>query len=699
MEYGSGGSGSPGDHHHHHDGSDSQRRKKRYHRHTANQIQRLESMFKECPHPDEKQRLQLSRELGLAPRQIKFWFQNRRTQMKAQHERADNCALRAENDKIRCENIAIREALKNVICPSCGGPPINEDSYFDEQKLRLENAQLKEELDRVSSIAAKYIGRPISQLPPVQPIHISSLDLSMGSFGSQGLGGPSLDLDLLPGSSSSSMPNVPPYQPACLSDMDKSLMSDIASNAMEELIRLLQTNEPLWIKSSADGRDVLNLDTYERMFPKTNSHLKNPNVRIEASRDSGVVIMNGLTLVDMFMDPNKWMELFPTIVTMARTIEVISSGMMGGHSGSLQLMYEELQVLSPLVSTREFYFLRYCQQIEQGLWAIVDVSYDFPQDNQFAPQFRSHRLPSGCFIQDMPNGYSKVTWIEHVEIEDKNPVHRLYRNIIYSGMAFGAQRWLTTLQRMCERLACLMVTGNSTRDLGGVIPSPEGKRSMMKLAQRMVTNFCTSISASPGHRWTTLSGLNEIGVRVTVHKSTDPGQPNGVVLSAATTIWLPIPPQTVFNFFKDERKRPQWDVLSNGNAVQEVAHIANGSHPGNCISVLRAFNTSQNNMLILQESCVDSSGSLVVYCPVDLPAINIAMSGEDPSYIPLLPSGFTISPDGGSSSSGSLITVAFQILVSSLPSAKLNMESVTTVNSLIGNTVQQIKAALNCPSS
>ncbi|CAL0323901.1 unnamed protein product [Lupinus luteus] len=723
MEYGVGGGGGfPGDHlhhhNHHHDGgsSDSQKRKKRYHRHTANQIQRLESMFKECPHPDEKQRMQLSRELGLAPRQIKFWFQNRRTQMKAQHERADNCTLRAENDRIRCENIAYREALKNIFCPSCGGAPLHEDPYVDEQKLRLENAQLKEEVDRVSSIAAKYIGRPISQLPQLHPIHISSLDLSMGSFGTQGFGGgPSLDLDLLPGNgSSSSMQNVP-YQPPCLSDMDKSLMSDIASNAMEELIRLLQTNEPLWMKSSTDGRDVLNFDTYQRMFPKPNSHLKNPNVRIEASRDSGVVIMNGLTMVDMFMDPNKWMELFPTIVTMARTFEVVSSGIMGGHSGTLQLMYEELQVLSPLVSTREFYFLRYCQQIEQGLWAIVDVSYDFPQENNLAPQFRSHRLPSGCFIQDMPNGYSQVTWVEHVEIEDKTPVHRLYRNLIYSGLAFGAHRWLSTLQRMCERIACLMVSGNSTRDLGSVIPSPEGKRSMMKLAQRMITNFCASISTSASHKWTTLSGLNEIGVRVTVHNSSDPGQPNGVVLSAATTIWLPIPPQTVFNFFKDERKRPQWDVLSNGNAVQEVAHIANGSHPGNCISVLRAFNTSQNSMLILQESCIDSSGSLVVYCPVELPAINIAMSGEDPSYIPLLPSGFTISPDGQSdeggdgastssntnrnTSSGSLVTVAFQILVSSLPSAKLNKESVNTVNSLIGTTVQQIKAALNCPSS
>ncbi|CAN6584743.1 unnamed protein product [Malus baccata var. baccata] len=709
MEYGSGRGGSSGGDHHD-DASGSQRRKKRYHRHTAHQIQRLEGMYKECPHPDEKQRMQLSRELGLAPRQIKFWFQNRRTQMKAQNERADNCALRAENDKIRCENIAIREALKNVICPSCGVPPLNEDSYFDEQKLRMENAQLKQELDRVSSIAAKYIGRPISQLPPVQPIHISSLDLSMASFGGHGLAGPSLDLDLLPGSASSTMPNLP-YQPPGFSDMDKSLMTDIAANAMAELLKLLQTNDPLWMKSSTDGRDFLNLETYERIFPRATSHSKNPYVRIEASRDSGVVIMSGLALVDMFIDLNKFAELFPTIVSMARTIEVISPGMLGGH-GSLQLMYNELQVLSPLVPTREFYFLRYCQQIEQGLWAIVDVSYDFPQDNQFANQCRSHRLPSGCLIQDMPNGYSKVTWVEHVEIEDKVPTHRIYRDLIHSGLAFGAQRWLAALQRMCERFACLMVSGTYTRDLEGVIPSPQGKRSMMKLAQRMVNNFCANISASNGHRWTTLSGMDEIGVRVAIHKSTDPGQPNGVVLSAGTTIWLPLSPQNVFNFFKDERTRPQWDVLSNGNAVQDVAHIANGSHPGNCISVLRAFNTNQNNMLILQESCIDSSGSLVVYSPIDLPAINIAMSGEDSSYIPLLPSGFTISPDGradqgdGASSSscnangsGSLVTVALQILVSSLPSAKLNLESVNTVNNLIGTTVQQIKTALNCNSS
>lgn len=31
----------------------------------------------------------------------------------------------------------------------------------------------------------------------------------------------------------------------------------------------------------------------------------------------------------------------------------------------------------------------------------------------------------------------------------------------------------------------------------------------------------------------------------------------------------------------------QLDVLPNGNSLHEVAHIANGSHPGNCISLFR----------------------------------------------------------------------------------------------------------------
>ncbi|RWW24213.1 hypothetical protein GW17_00011511 [Ensete ventricosum] len=42
----------------------------------------------------------------------------------------------------------------------------------------------------------------------------------------------------------------------------------------------------------------------------------------------------------------------------------------------------------------------------------------------------------------------QVTWVEHMEIEEKNPIHPLFRDLIDGGMAFGAQRWLATLQRI-----------------------------------------------------------------------------------------------------------------------------------------------------------------------------------------------------------------------------------------------------------
>jgi len=53
-----------------------------------------------------------------------------------QHERDDNCTVIEENDKIRSENkVMMEEALENVICSTCDG-----------QKLRIENARLKEEV-------------------------------------------------------------------------------------------------------------------------------------------------------------------------------------------------------------------------------------------------------------------------------------------------------------------------------------------------------------------------------------------------------------------------------------------------------------------------------------------------------------------------------------------------------------------------
>ncbi|TQD88460.1 hypothetical protein C1H46_025984 [Malus baccata] len=698
--------------------SNSRRGNKKYHRHTNEQIQRLEEFFKHCAHPDDSQRQQLGRELGLEPKQIKFWFQNKRTQTKAQGERADNTILRQDNERIQCENYAMREALKNVSCPTCGGPPFGEEErQINLQSLQLENAYLKEEAsiwninkisshDKVASLLSKYIGKPLSQIESLASVVGSTLDLSQGCSINQGIiGSPPLDLNLTSPTFSYQLQEIP--------EMEKTLMADIAASALEELVKLFQIDEPLWVKSTAYGRYFLNRGNYDKIFPRTNQ-FKTSSARIESSKDSGVVTISAATLVDMFLDSNKWEELFPTIVTKAKTIEVLESGMIGNRSGCLLLMYEQMHILSPLVLPRDFYFLRYCQQIELGTWVVVDVSHKFPKESS-SNQSRSWRLPSGCLIKDMTNGCSKVTWIEHVEVDDKTQTHRLYRDLICSSVAYGAERWIITLKRMCERFDCLMDEVESTCEFGGgksslipLVSSPEGKRSVMKLSQRMVKNFCGMLSMAGKLDFPQLSEVNNSGVRVSVRKSAESGQPHGMIVSVATSLWLPLPSETVYNFFRDEKNRVQWDVLSNGNPVHEIANISTGTHPGNCISVIRPFIPTENNMLMLQESYTDPLGSLFVYAPVDVPALNVAVSGEDSSNIPILPSGFVISGDGRaevtgdsghSTAGGSLLTVAFQILVSSPSTSKqMNMESVATVNTLISSTVQKIKVALNCSS-
>ncbi|KAL3372669.1 hypothetical protein AABB24_004956 [Solanum stoloniferum] len=664
-------------------------KKKRYHRHTQLQIQEMESFFKECPHPDDKQRKELGKRLGLEPLQVKFWFQNKRTQMKAQHERHENSELRAENEKLRADNIRYKEALGNATCPNCGGPASIGEMSFDEQHLRIENARLREEIDRISGIAAKYVGKPMLTYPnlPIGPTR--SLDIGVGSFGPQtGLVGEMYSAGDLLRSVSGPI------------DADKPMIIELAVAAMEEFVRMAQTGEPLWITGPDNSMETLCEEEYVRTFPRGIGP-KSLGLTTEASRESAVVIMNHINLVEILMDVNQWTNVFAGLVSRALTLDVLSTGVAGNYNGALQVMTAEFQVPSPLVPTRENYFVRYCKHHADGTWAVVDVSLDNLRPSSVS---RGRRRPSGCLIQELPNGYSKVTWIEHVEVDDRG-VHNIYRPLVNSGLAFGAKRWVATLDRQCERLASAMANNIPTGDIG-VITSPEGRKSMLKLAERLVMSFCAGVGASTAHTWTTLSGSGADDGRVMTRKSIDdPGRPPGIVLSAATSFWLPVPPKRVFDFLRDENSRSEWDILSNGGLVQEMAHIANGRDPGNCVSLLRvnSGNSSQSNMLILQESSTDSTGSYVIYAPVDIVAMNVVLSGGDPDYVALLPSGFAILPDGGGGidvgTRGSLLTVAFQILVDSVPTAKLSLGSVATVNSLIKCTVERIKTAVACDNA
>lgn len=90
-----------------------------------------------------------------------------------------------------------------------------------------------------------------------------------------------------------------------------------------------------------------------------------------------------------------------------------------------------------------------------------------------------------------------------------------------------------------------------------MIPSPEARKNLMRLAQRMIRTFSVNMSCCSGQSWTALSESVDDTVRITTRKITEPGQPNGVILCAVSTTWLPYPHYHVFDLLRDEQRRSQ----------------------------------------------------------------------------------------------------------------------------------------------
>ncbi|KAF8089857.1 hypothetical protein N665_0495s0006 [Sinapis alba] len=672
--------------------------KKICHRHTPQQIQILEAYFKECPHPNESQRQKLCKELNLEVDQIKFWFQNKRTQSKTQDERNSNILLRAENERIQCENAAMLEALENVTCPPCGGPSFGRDERKSNlQKLRFENTFLKEQRDNLAVANNKHQQTLLDSLTSIQR------QQTFGTLTSYKYN-PNSPFER-PSSSVSQT-----IQPQLLSPMDIPQLSETAAIAVEELKRLFFTDEAIWVMSSIDGAYVIDQESYEK-FSHSVKHFRNLSACVESSKDFTVVPIEATSLIEMFLDSEKWKKLFPTIVNKSTTIHTLGSELpIKENCNVLQVIWEQLHILSPLVPPREFMIVRCCQQIDEGLWIIADVSNNIVNSDQVSPS--CYKRPSGCLIRALPNAQTEVMWIEHVEVDHTPETHRMYRELVSSGSGYGAKRWIVTLERMCERMALSSILIMPATDWSETIATVEGRRSVMKLGERMLKNFNEMLIMSGKVEFPQQS---KCGVRISIRMNMEAGQPTGLVVSAASCLSIPLTPLQVFNCLRSNVIRHQWDVLCHGTAITEVARVFTGSSETNYINLLQPtlpgdigkimVQAPQKKMMVLQECYMDSLGGMIVYSPLDMATMNIAASGEvDPLNIPILPSGFTISNDNSRGSmaaedGGTVLMLAFQILVSDGNSRTKNVSenSVDRVSRLISRTVQNIKLLLNCP--
>ncbi|KAK3219848.1 hypothetical protein Dsin_013818 [Dipteronia sinensis] len=174
-----GGVGSGDDHD---SNEDQEPPRKKYNSHTTTQhIQVLEYSCKEFPHPEDKQRNDLSSQLGMETNQVlvperedpnegkmiqknillfefsyvvfvlfndelmRMMFLLNYTHSKC-HE---NAFLKQENNRIRVENNMLKEAMRNLLCITCGSLEAITSGCggmidFEIEQLKLENAQLKD---------------------------------------------------------------------------------------------------------------------------------------------------------------------------------------------------------------------------------------------------------------------------------------------------------------------------------------------------------------------------------------------------------------------------------------------------------------------------------------------------------------------------------------------------------------------------
>ncbi|XP_006659280.1 homeobox-leucine zipper protein ROC6-like [Oryza brachyantha] len=713
------------------------RKKRKYQVLTAQQRDRLNCAFQSCLHPDQNAIEELANELNMSPDRVRYWFQNHKTQMKRFKNNEERNLLQKENEDLKEENAELRNRMRNLTCHTCGLPLFHKDC------CHLENAMLKGELKCKHGSASTLIPQGVSSLLPSS----SGLIAPGSNLGSNAVLVPE---SVMPSSVSQPAPALPNANWPILHKLsgnpndgygERDILFDLANRAVIEFITVME-DEALWLPNM----DILAVESlnYQKYLAKSMTiGLKPVNFKVDATRDTAIVKGSCADLVKGLSDVNWWRELFPGIVASANTTRIISTGHSNSCDGLLQLMHAELQVMSPEIPVGDVTFLRQCVQNGTGLWYVVDVSINSVLGKSKSSQHsvQSTRtterhmevrfLPSGCIIQEMGNGYSKVNWMVHA-VYDERVIQELHWPLLRSGKALGACRWVASLQRHSQFFSSLC---NSIPCPGSTVKEMLWRRNALHLVKQMTSSFtalCASMSKAMLQDVDVTQFANQIIGGAT-------GEPVGQLLSATTTIWLPgVKPRHVYDYLHDEQCLVEWRYLfgdqllqgnalpygapRNGEAVQKFYRMVNGLHEGHAISLInpREIDGSISSTLLLQEARTDLSGSLIVYAGIDVNTMHSIMTGDlDPATVFLVSSGCVILPDcldscpllppptadqASSSSSagiasrsrtgGSFVTVAYQMFVSSQSSGG---SSINQGHDALKNATNMFKASLETP--
>ncbi|TYJ48679.1 hypothetical protein E1A91_A01G080200v1 [Gossypium mustelinum] len=111
-------------------------------------------------------------------------------------------------------------------------------------------------------------------------------------------------------------------------------------------------------------------------------------------------------------------------------------------------------------------------------------------------------------------------------------------------------------------------------------------------------------------------------------------------------------------------------------------------------------NSSPNKIeiLYLQESYTEETGSYIVYAPMDIMAMSKILNGGNLKFVSILPSGFSIMPDKapgqGDGAVGSILTLAFQSVDRLSNKEYMPQSTLKIIDAILSTTVASIKDAM-----
>ncbi|VVB07325.1 unnamed protein product [Arabis nemorensis] len=258
------------------------------------------------------------------------------------------------------------------------------------------------------------------------------------------------------------------------------------------------------------------------------------------------------SLAASLMNPAIWPKIFPSIVG-----EVSTEAQ---HPKVQRINVDFMPQICPLVQTRNVKLLRCWRRIETDTWVIADISQYFSSyARHLRPKFM--RFPSGCLIQRITNGLSKVTVLEHWVYKEEEYMNRSDPNSTF------ALKWLNDLQRQYWDNTCL----TSIPSIGNHIQifEPICQTNLLKLSSIMVSIFCTGVCGIAGQKWELLGLFGSVNNIRVLTRDTQSGAPCNLV-SVTGMATMQAKPETVIGLINRARKQDIWNYLQSVEDMREM---------------------------------------------------------------------------------------------------------------------------------